>query len=125
MTSMTNWSWGRAHHPRVLNVDEGNIVASDPANRPSGLVASDAWNRIRIHVKMSSAGDVEDGEYHIWVNDEQIKASTGFITNAQTSPYPWIGTCYTIIAANMNQGPGEEQTLNWGRFMLFTSDPVW
>ncbi|CAN5737820.1 hypothetical protein BH23GEM11_BH23GEM11_05260 [soil metagenome] len=76
------------------------------------------WFRIRRHMRLSSAPGVADGVYRVWVNDELI-----------TDSGPWLMEASEIwsvsLGRNRNHGAGEDMSVSFAAFSVWTQNPGW
>lgn len=92
------------------------------ANFVANVFHDAQWHRIRIHSKVSLAG--ANGIHEIWLDGTLVSTRTTLVTTtlagvAQVSIYG------IKLGNNINQGPGQVQTLHWGLIRLFTANPGW
>lgn len=92
-------------------------VVRDGAPTPSSFWDGQ-WHRFRFEFKVSSATDVADGAARAWVDDLQIADISGVVINR-------TGLYGIPLARNINQGPGQPQSLWWGRIRIYDSNPGW
>jgi len=76
------------------------------------------WFRVRRHMRLSSAPGVADGVYRVWINDELIGDSG-----------PWLIEASEIwsvsLGRNRNHGAGEDMSVSFGAFSVWTRNPGW
>ena len=102
----TRWEFGPAANP-----EDWQTLQQDPNyNFWDG-----EWHRIRAHWKLGNG----DGVYRLWFDDDLVLDRTDVDTQGTTTNWGMK------LGANMNQGPGQEQTLHWGGIRIWTTDPGW
>ena len=110
------WGW------RWPNGPEYNLPA---AQWPSTDVFNGQWIRIRIHWKYSTTTTSADGIYQLWIND-QVAADTSGVNSLANNLTDPITAIYGFwLGENMNQGPGQPESMWWGRIRLWNTDPGW
>lgn len=77
----------------------------------------DRWHRIRIHAKVSVGGS--NGIHRVWLDDNLVYSRLNISTGTQTA------ITALSLGNNMNQGPGQVQTLHWGLIRAYTTNPGW
>jgi hypothetical protein len=92
-------------------------VVRDGSPAPSTLWDGQ-WHRFRFEFKVSSATDVADGAARAWVDDVQIADVSGVVINR-------TGLYGIPLGRNLNQGPGQLQSIWWGRIRLYETNPGW
>jgi len=75
------------------------------------------WHRIRIHAKVAVGG--ANAAHRVWLDNDLVYTRNGFTTGTQTAING------LSLGNNMNQGPGQIQTLHWGLIRAFTANPGW
>lgn len=81
------------------------------------------WHRYRFHWKISSPGG-SDGAVQVWIDDQLVYSRTGIRTT--DSSRQAITSIYSIyLGRNMNQGPGQEQSVWWGAVRAWNTNPGW
>ena len=75
------------------------------------------WHRIRIHAKLAVGG--ANAIHRVWLDNDLVYNRSGFTTGTQTAING------LSLGNNMNQGPGQIQTLHWGLIRAYTANPGW
>ena len=75
------------------------------------------WHRIRWRAKLALNG--QPGIHEVWLDNTKVYTQNLPTTANQTGIYG------IFLGNNMNQGPGQVQTLNFGLIRLYTANPGW
>lgn len=92
-------------------------VVKDGSPTPSSFWDGQ-WHRFRFEFKVSSSTDVADGIARAWVDDHLLGDLSGVVINRS-------GMYGIPLGRNMNQGPGQLQSVWWGRVRIYDSNPGW
>lgn len=92
-------------------------VVKDGSPAPSTFWDGE-WHRFRFEFKVSSATGAADGIARAWVDDQLIGDVSNVVINR-------TGLYGIMLGRNMNQGPGQLQSIWWGRVRLYDSNPGW
>jgi uncharacterized protein YjdB len=82
------------------------------------------WHRVQMYAKRSTTASSKDGAYKVWIDGAVAYNAQGVNTlsnsgGAITSLYgAWLGQ-------NMNQGPGQLQSMWWGYWAFYNTNPGW
>lgn len=81
------------------------------------------WHRVRLHFRLSTTATSADGAARLWIDDRLVMGATNLNTHrAGVVPTNIYGLA---LGRNMNQGPGQLQSLWWGRIRVYDSSPGW
>lgn len=97
----TRWIWGYPGNEAAQIIETHN---------PRSLLDGQ-WHRLRLEMHAGS------GPQRVWI-DNQLVGSLN--ANPGRSSISGIG-----LARTLNQGPGQEQYLWWGRIVVYTTNPGW
>lgn len=92
--------------------NEAATVINSPS--PSSLWDGQ-WHQFRFHFKIGSG----NGRATVWIDGVLVSDLQNANTGANSS-VTWIS-----LGKNLNQGPGQDQHVWWGRVALFSQDPGW
>lgn len=106
----------------VLGNGGNAIINGYPSNEEADTVAAvlsdlvdEQWHVFRWHWKVGTG----DGVDKMWIDGVLQSDLTAISTGTTTSIYG-LG-----LGRNMNQGPDQTQTLQWGRIRLYNTNPGW
>jgi hypothetical protein len=108
----------------IIDVPAGEIdMSSVPMNAVDG-----AWHVYRCHWKISSGypgPPNADGIIETWIDGKKVMSELGIRTTSTAGNVPPQGFYGLALARNMNQGPGQNQSMWWGRVAIYASNPGW
>jgi hypothetical protein len=88
----------------------------------------DTWRRVRVHAKHSETISSADGAFQVYfeIDGEWVTMwdKTGINTTDDSGNNPVAKMIWLSIPANMNKGPDREQSLWWGGFKIWYTDPT-
>ena len=82
------------------------------------------WHTYRHHWKPSTTTTSADGIVKVWLDGVVCYSSTT-LNIKNSSDGTVTGTYGLALARNINQGPDHVQTLDWGKIVVYNTDPGW
>ncbi|HWZ27239.1 MAG TPA: hypothetical protein VNX15_01670, partial [Gemmatimonadales bacterium] len=93
----------------------------EPSDDPMPFSPFDGqWHVYRMHFKVSTpaGSSTSNAACELWVDGVAVKSYTSIV---ETNAYLYG----VAVGRNMNQGPGQAQSMWWGRVTIWDQDPQW
>ncbi|MCC7003895.1 MAG: Ig-like domain-containing protein [Gemmatimonadaceae bacterium] len=111
----THWS------PNHAGGSGDTYVTTNSGN--GGLWNDDQWHRLRWHARVSTTTTSNDGAFEWWLDN--VKQSYPLNISTSTNGLPVTSLTDLRLGANLNLGPAQVQTINWGAVRLYNQNPGW
>jgi hypothetical protein len=114
---MPGWKWVVAY-PSMPGGDESLQSPQIPASTVPSALWDGNWHRVRMETRLSTTSDSPDGLVRQWVDDVLIWEKVGVVIDRP-------GFYGLALGANMNQGPAIPQSIWWGKWSIWLTNPGW
>lgn len=95
----------------------------DPVQFPMSAYWDNQWFRIRLHFKLGTTASSADGAMHMWLDNQLVVNGNNLVVHRNGVKPDNI---YSLaLGRNMNQGPGQVQSVWFGRIRVYNTNPGW
>lgn len=94
-----------------------------PNSGNGGLWNDNQWHRLRWHARVSTTTTSNDGAFEWWLDN--VKQTYPLNISTSTNGVPVTALTDLRLGANLNLGPAQVQTINWGAVRLYNQNPGW
>jgi hypothetical protein len=116
-----NGTYGTHWSPNHNGGSNDTYITTNAGN--GGTWWDGQWHRLRWHARVSTTLTSADGAFEYWLDD--VKQT--YPSNINTSAGGLVITALTDVrlGANLNLGPSQTQSVNWGRIRVYATNPGW
>lgn len=104
---------------KMLAYTSATVDDTPPWFSSSPNIFDGSWHRVRLHYRMSSSPGRTDGAIQVWIDGALLLSKTSWNSGSPSS------SAFQIVALGRNADPSDGSTRDWGRTLVFLSNPGW